>query len=56
VNADSRPMDERLYREAIAHFATVAVITTLRDGQPAGMTASAVSSLSLDPVLLLEKR
>jgi flavin reductase (DIM6/NTAB) family NADH-FMN oxidoreductase RutF len=47
-------VDEHLYREAIAHFATgVTVITTLRDGTPAGMTASAVSSLSLDPVLLL---
>jgi flavin reductase (DIM6/NTAB) family NADH-FMN oxidoreductase RutF len=47
-------VDGRLYREAIAHFATgVTVITTLRDGKPAGMTASAVASLSLDPVLLL---
>jgi flavin reductase (DIM6/NTAB) family NADH-FMN oxidoreductase RutF len=54
VNAESRPVDRRLHREAIAHFATgVTVITTLRDGRPAGMTASAVSSLSLDPVLLL---
>ena len=47
-------VDERLYREAIAHFATgVTVITTLREGKPAGMTASAVASVSLDPVLLL---
>lgn len=42
------------FREAIAHFATgVTVITTLHEGAPAGMTASAVASLSLDPVLLL---
>ena len=43
-----------MFREAVAHFATgVTVITTLHDGRPAGMTASAVASLSLDPVLLL---
>jgi 3-hydroxy-9,10-secoandrosta-1,3,5(10)-triene-9,17-dione monooxygenase reductase component len=48
------PLNEAVYREAIAHFATgVTVITTLHEGRPAGMTASAVSSLSLDPVMLL---
>jgi flavin reductase (DIM6/NTAB) family NADH-FMN oxidoreductase RutF len=47
-------VDELAFREAIAHFATgVTVITTLYEGRPAGMTASAVASLSLDPVLLL---
>jgi flavin reductase (DIM6/NTAB) family NADH-FMN oxidoreductase RutF len=47
-------VDEIAFREAIAHFATgVTVITTLNEGKPAGMTASAVASLSLDPVLLL---
>jgi flavin reductase (DIM6/NTAB) family NADH-FMN oxidoreductase RutF len=48
-------IDSTAFRDAIAHFATgVTVITTLRDdGTPAGMTASAVASLSLDPVLLL---
>jgi flavin reductase (DIM6/NTAB) family NADH-FMN oxidoreductase RutF len=47
-------VDEAAFREAVAHFATgVTVITTLHDGRPAGMTASAVASLSLDPVLLL---
>ncbi len=47
-------MDEAAFREAISHFATgVTVITTLHQGRPAGMTASAVASLSLDPVLLL---
>jgi flavin reductase (DIM6/NTAB) family NADH-FMN oxidoreductase RutF len=54
VAADSVGVDGTVYREAIAHFATgVTVITTTRDGQPAGMTASAVASLSLEPVLLL---
>jgi flavin reductase (DIM6/NTAB) family NADH-FMN oxidoreductase RutF len=47
-------VDQAAFREAVAHFATgVTVITTLRDGRPAGMTASAVASLSLDPILLL---
>lgn len=51
---DSPALDETLFREAISHFATgVTVVTTLKDGLPAGMTASAVSSLSLNPVLLL---
>jgi flavin reductase (DIM6/NTAB) family NADH-FMN oxidoreductase RutF len=51
---DLAALDESLFREAIGHFATgVTVVTTLHDGRPAGMTASAVASLSLDPVLLL---
>jgi flavin reductase (DIM6/NTAB) family NADH-FMN oxidoreductase RutF len=53
-DADDRAVDEVAFREAISHFATgVTVITTLHEGKPAGMTASAVASLSLDPVLLL---
>jgi flavin reductase (DIM6/NTAB) family NADH-FMN oxidoreductase RutF len=54
--ADGDPplVDQASFREAISHFASgVAVITTLHDGERVGMTASAVSSLSLDPVLLL---
>ena len=47
-------VDQAAYRAAIAHFATgVTVITTTFEGRPAGMTASAVASLSIDPVLLL---
>jgi flavin reductase (DIM6/NTAB) family NADH-FMN oxidoreductase RutF len=47
-------MENSAFREAISHFATgVTVVTTVHDGRPAGMTASAVCSLSLDPVLLL---
>jgi 3-hydroxy-9,10-secoandrosta-1,3,5(10)-triene-9,17-dione monooxygenase reductase component len=47
-------VEEIAFREAIAHFATgVTVVTTTYRGRPAGMTASAVCSLSLDPVLLL---
>jgi flavin reductase (DIM6/NTAB) family NADH-FMN oxidoreductase RutF len=42
-------------RHALGHFATgVSVITTLGpDGEPVGTTASAVSSLSLQPPLVL---
>lgn len=46
--------DADAYRAAIAHFTTgVTVVTTLADGGRAGMTASAVASVSLDPTLLL---
>jgi flavin reductase (DIM6/NTAB) family NADH-FMN oxidoreductase RutF len=42
------------FREAISRFTTgVTVITTKRPDGPAGMTASAVSSLSLSPLLML---
>jgi len=43
------------FREAMGHFATgVTVITSVdEDGQPVGTTANAVTSLSLDPPLVL---
>ncbi len=43
------------FRHAMGHFATgVAVVTSLdADGLPVGTTASAVTSLSLDPPLIL---
>jgi flavin reductase (DIM6/NTAB) family NADH-FMN oxidoreductase RutF len=43
------------FRHAIGHFATgVTVVTSIdADGQPVGTTANAVSSLSLDPPLIL---
>jgi flavin reductase (DIM6/NTAB) family NADH-FMN oxidoreductase RutF len=43
------------FRQAIGHFATgVAVVTSIGDdGEPVGTTASAVTSVSLDPPLLL---
>lgn len=47
-------MEPRTYRDLIGHFATgVTVITTAHDGLYHGMTANAVTSVSLDPVLLL---
>jgi flavin reductase (DIM6/NTAB) family NADH-FMN oxidoreductase RutF len=47
-------IDATGYRDVIGHFATgVAVVTCQgRDG-PAGLTTNAVTSLSLDPLLLL---
>ena len=54
---EGRPVDgpeQNSFREAIARFATgVTVITTATPAGPAGMTASAVASVSLDPLLLL---
>ena len=52
--ASSRPVDARLYRDAIGRFATGVTVVTVDDGrEPRGMTANAVTSVSLDPVLLL---
>jgi flavin reductase (DIM6/NTAB) family NADH-FMN oxidoreductase RutF len=52
TNTEVTPAD---LRHAMGHFATgVTVITSVGpDGQPVGTTANAVSSLSLDPPLLL---
>jgi flavin reductase (DIM6/NTAB) family NADH-FMN oxidoreductase RutF len=43
------------FRHAVGHFATgVTVVTSVgSDGEPVGTTANAVSSLSLDPPLIL---
>lgn len=42
------------FREVISHFASgVTVVTALHDGRPYGTTASAVTSLSLEPPMLL---
>ncbi len=47
-------VDPLEYRMAIGHFATgVAVVTCDGPEGPAGLTTNAVSSVSLDPVLLL---
>mgnify|MGYP003348943578 FL=1 len=47
--------DQSEFRRVMGHFATgVTVVTTLdADGRPAGLTANAVSSVSLDPPLVL---
>lgn len=47
-------VDPIAYRAAIGHFATgVAVVTCDGPDGPSGLTTNAVSSLSLDPLLLL---
>ena len=52
AHGDVSPAD---FRHAIGHFATgVTVVTSVGiDGEPVGTTANAVSSLSLDPPLIL---
>ena len=48
------PLDSTEFRDIIGRFATgVTVITTEYEGRPYGTTASAVSSLSLEPPMLL---
>jgi flavin reductase (DIM6/NTAB) family NADH-FMN oxidoreductase RutF len=48
-------IDPSQFRRVMGHFAAgVAVVTTLRpDGSPAGLTVSAVCSVSLEPTLIL---
>src|ERR671916_940116 len=48
------PVDPSRFRAVMGNFATgVAVVTAAGPDGPVGMTANAVCSLSLDPVLLL---
>ncbi|WP_439685490.1 Flavin oxidoreductase [Cupriavidus oxalaticus] len=47
-------LDARLLRATMGHFATgVTIITYTADGAPAGMTANAFMSVSLEPPLVL---
>jgi flavin reductase (DIM6/NTAB) family NADH-FMN oxidoreductase RutF len=47
-------LDETVFREVVGHFTTgVAVVTTRHGDVRFGVTASAVSSLSVDPPMLL---
>jgi 3-hydroxy-9,10-secoandrosta-1,3,5(10)-triene-9,17-dione monooxygenase reductase component len=44
----------RRFRDAIGQFATgVCVVTAFSQGGPTGMTANAITSLSLDPLLMI---
>jgi flavin reductase (DIM6/NTAB) family NADH-FMN oxidoreductase RutF len=48
------PVDKYEFRSVIGHFASGVTVITSADGETLhGMTANAISSLSLDPVLLL---
>ena len=47
-------IDSRAYRDVIGRFATgVTVVAAQEDGRTHGMTASSVTSVSLDPLLVL---
>lgn len=47
-------IDARVFRAALGSFATgVSVMTTTLDARPHGMTANALTSVSLDPPLVL---
>jgi flavin reductase (DIM6/NTAB) family NADH-FMN oxidoreductase RutF len=51
---DLPKIDSRAYRNTIGLFATgVTVVTTEVDGQVYGMTANAITSVSLEPLLVL---
>lgn len=54
MTTSSSGVDTRLYRDVCGNFATgVSVITTSKDGTPRGLTANAISSVSLEPTLFL---
>ncbi len=55
VEESSAELSASEFRQAMGHFATgVTVVTSVGDdGEPVGTTASAVTSLSLDPPLVL---
>lgn len=49
-----QPVDQNVFRNVVGHFASgVTVITTAVNGELFGTTASAVSSLSMDPPMML---
>jgi 3-hydroxy-9,10-secoandrosta-1,3,5(10)-triene-9,17-dione monooxygenase reductase component len=54
ANPEGTPPEPELFREVFGRFATgVAVITSAGPGGSGGMTANALCSLSLDPLLAL---
>ena len=49
-----RSVEPQRFRDVMGHFATgVTVVTASDDDGPVGMTANAVASLSLEPLLAL---
>jgi flavin reductase (DIM6/NTAB) family NADH-FMN oxidoreductase RutF len=54
MEARTPAIDPARYREVIGSFATgVAIVTAQGEDGPAGLTTNAITSLSLDPLLLL---
>ena len=54
MTTSSSGIDTRLFRDVCGNFATgVSVVTMVGDSGPRGLTANAISALSLDPTLFL---
>lgn len=54
TDASPGPVEQHVYRDVVGRFTSgVTVITTVVEGKRFGTTASAVSSLSMDPPMLL---
>jgi flavin reductase (DIM6/NTAB) family NADH-FMN oxidoreductase RutF len=54
VAAESESVDPRDYRHVVGRFATgISVVSTVLDGTPFAMTVNSLTSVSLDPVLVL---
>ena len=54
MTTSSSGIDTRLFRDVCGNFATgVSVVTMVGDEGPRGLTANAISALSLDPTLFL---
>jgi 4-nitrophenol 2-monooxygenase / 4-nitrocatechol 4-monooxygenase, reductase component len=54
TRAETALADQQVFRDVIGRFASgVTVITTSVDGTPLGTTASAVTSLSLEPPMVV---
>ena len=54
MTTSSSGIDTRLFRDVCGNFATgVSVVTMVGDDGPRGLTANAISALSLDPTLFL---
>jgi flavin reductase (DIM6/NTAB) family NADH-FMN oxidoreductase RutF len=54
VTVPPTPFDREAFRDVIGHFTTgVTIVTVRREGTDYGVTVSAVSSLSLEPPMLL---
>ncbi|MEZ5461216.1 flavin reductase family protein [Dokdonella sp.] len=53
-SGDLAALDQRTFRRVMGRFSTgVAVVTFLRDGEPAGITVNSFLSVSADPPLIL---
>lgn len=50
----SEELEKKRFRDALGHFATgVCAVTAISEHGPTGMTANAITSLSLEPMLMI---